>query len=65
MNQDLFDFWINGIIFFAFQNLSLKRDASFNCSKKSRKSFNPENQGSKTIPRAANPQPKSTVTRAK
>ncbi|WP_150125349.1 hypothetical protein [Caldithrix abyssi] len=65
MNQDLLDFWINGIIFFAFQNFSLKRDASFICSKKSRKSCNPENQGSKTIPRAANPQSKSTATREK
>ncbi|WP_150109222.1 hypothetical protein [Caldithrix abyssi] len=59
MNQDLPDFWINRIILSAFQNLSLKWDASFHCSKKSRKSRNPENQGSKTIPKAAQPQPKT------
>ncbi|MHB2155446.1 hypothetical protein ACX8XN_13785 [Calditrichota bacterium GD2] len=65
LNQDLPDFWINRIILSAFQNLSLKWDVSFHCSKKSRKSCNPENQGSKTIPKAAQWQPKSTATRAK
>ncbi|WP_150109286.1 hypothetical protein [Caldithrix abyssi] len=59
MNQDLPDFLINRIILSAFQNLSLKWDVLFHCSKKSRKSCNPENQGSKTIPKAAQPQPKT------